>query len=121
MRPRKPYRCRVAEESPLVVEIDSSSADAAYRAFLSWAEPRGSVKVLFGPDVNMAIDSGTRRGYLLDEVYWVTLYAERGVSRLSECLGDQAYRVPDRKPNPGDILTMILERGQPLDEVKHLI
>lgn len=120
------------EASPSAFEVDSKSASAALGAFVTWAgEEREAVRVLFGPDTIMAIDTPSRSGYLIDEVYFLTAWIQRGaddfrheLERLlvsAERDADLVVKDPSEEPDPFGILAMVVERGSPIDDVRHLL
>lgn len=65
---------------PLLIEIESSAVDAAMAAFVAWAGGRSKVTIKYTPDVLLAIDASDRRGWLYDEVYFVTVWIDRGAA-----------------------------------------
>jgi hypothetical protein len=116
-------------ESPTRLEIDCEDAGAAMRAFVSWAGSEQDLKVLFTPDVLMAIDVPQRRGVLLDEVYFVTVWVDRGVAAFRDCLraelpSDQVRwtEVPaGQDPDPERLLSSALTHGRPITTARHLL
>lgn len=119
------------DAAPSIFEVDSKSASATLGAFVNWAgEERESVRVVFGPDTIMAIDTPSRSGYLIDEVYFLTAWIQRGadsfrleLERLltsADRVGDLVVKEPNDEPDPLGMLTMIIERGAPIDDVKDL-
>ena len=120
-----------------LLDIDFDDAAAAMRAFLAWAGSEQDLKVLFTPDVLLAVDRPDRRGYLVDEVHFVTIWVDRGAPELRACLdraiddgggggggGDRPrwteQPAPD-EPRPAEVLATALARGRPLPEVRHLL
>ncbi len=69
----------------MLIEADSQAAGEAYRAFETWAGADG-ITVFFAPDTMMAIDQPGRRGFLYDEVYFITIWASHGGDGLLEIL-----------------------------------
>lgn len=116
-------------DGPVLIEADSRAAGAAYRAFETWAGSDG-IKVFFEPDTIMAIGQPGRRGFLYDEVYFITIWVSDGGERLLEILAEQLvpadrpwYEIkqPTDEPQPDRTLALVLEHGSPIDEVRHLI
>lgn len=113
---------------PLSIEIWSEHAPAAYRAFLGWAESRGSARVVFAPDPMLGIDSEQARGFLVDDVYLLSIWIDRGADAFmasleSELLPD-AQPISDAakkgvEPNPEKILRLIIDNGQDIGDVRH--
>ena len=71
--------------------------DSVSDAFIAWAGGRAEVKVLWTPDPLLAVDTMHRRGVLLDEVYFATVWADRGRPELEESLA-AALAAGDGKP-----------------------
>jgi hypothetical protein len=113
----------VANE-PVVLEVDSRAAVLAFDAFEQWAGS-GQVVVSFGPDTLMAVDWPDRRGLLHDEIYFVTIWAGAGGDQLVELLRrlteEFVIRDPAMEPLPKRTLELVLTKGAPIDEVRHLI
>lgn len=121
-------RMRGADD-PVLLEIDSNAAATAYRGFEAWA---GSefVKVFFAPDTMMAVDQPGRRGFLYDEVYFISVWASVGGEALLETLHAiidatdgtaMVIKAVSEEPRPEQMLALALEHGAPIDEVRHLI
>lgn len=117
-------------QDALCVRIWSDNAPAAYKAFLHWAEPRGSVHVLFNPDSMLAIDSEEARGFLVDDVYLVLIWIDRGQDSFSASLDSELSAIgldvvdittDSHEPNPGQILSLIMDRGSGIDSARHLL
>ena len=102
--------------------IEISDNDVGLRAFARWAEPRDAVRVLFGPDVIMAIETPLRRGWIMEEIYFATAWIDRGVDDFLRLLQDDRHEVQTGRVelDPQGMLEMILRKGSPVDEVKHL-
>lgn len=79
-------RSLVAVIGPEGTVIEISDSDVGLRAFARWAEPRDAVRVLFGPDVIMAIETPSRRGWITDEIYFATAWIDRGLNDLGAAL-----------------------------------
>jgi len=119
-----------SHQVPVSISIDSRNASAAYRAFLQWAEPRGSVRVLFNPDSMLAIDGEEARGFLVDDVYAVSVWVDRGQESFVASLESEVAAIgldvasavsSSSEPNPLPVLHLIMERGQNIDKVRHLL
>jgi hypothetical protein len=104
-----------------VIEIDDNGHGLL--AFIAWVKARDQIRVLFGPDVIMAIDTLEQRGWVADEIYFATAWIDRGVDEFIEELGDSGYqRQPSEgKQSPEEWLGLILKKGSLIDEVRHLI
>jgi len=119
-----------AVDDAVLLEVESRQAAKAYRAFEAWAGG-GPISVYFEPDTMMAVDRPGRRGFLYDEVYFVTLWAGAGGQQLLELLQAEdveadhrpsfAIKPSTEEPNPERTLALVLEHGSPIDEVRHLI
>lgn len=107
-----------------MAEIEFGAAARAYEAFERWA-CASNVVVCFGPDTVMAVDRPGRRGFLYDEVYFVTIWASDGGDELVEVLRrlteQFVVRDPAEQPRAERLLGLVLAEGAPLDEVRHLI
>jgi len=103
-----------------VLDIDSADAGAAMRAFVAWAGAEQDVRLLYTPDVLLAVDAPHRRGYLIDEVYFVTVWVDRGLPQLRTCLacelGEHRWteEPSDDRPDPAAFLAGALAHGRPL-------
>jgi hypothetical protein len=120
------------EASPRAFEVDSKSASAAFGPFVTWAgEEREAVRVLFGPDTIMAIDTPSRSGYLIDEVYFLTAWIQRGADDFRHELegvlasvereADLVVEEPSEEPDFFGMLAMVVDRGSPIDDVRRLL
>jgi hypothetical protein len=113
----------------VVIEVDSRDAGAAMRAFVAWVGADEDLHVLFTPDVLMAVDRPGRRGYLIDEIYFVTAWIDCGAAELRDCLRrelqgrDRGWteQPADQAPDPEAILSGARTYGRPIAEVRHLI
>ena len=111
---------------PVVIEVDSEQCDDAIATFLTWTGSESAVRCLFTPDVLLAVDTEACRGWLLDEVYWVTLWIDQGAEALLLALTDDlptgSWRLTTvAEPNPLDLLASVVEGGHPLSEVRRLL
>jgi hypothetical protein len=99
------------------------------RAFVAWVGADDDLRVLFTPDVLMAVDRPDRRGYLIDEVYFLTAWIDRGAAELRDRLrhelpgrdGDWTEVRADQAPDPEAFLARACTDGHPFAEVRHLI
>jgi len=90
-------------------------------AFVEWAG-RDAVKLMYTPDVCLAVNGEGRRGYLIDEVYWISIWIGVGGDEFMRCLrelagaetGSIAVAEPSEDPNPELLLGMALKHGAPL-------
>jgi|RhiMetdeSRZDD1v2_1073273.scaffolds.fasta_scaffold85217_3 hypothetical protein len=109
---------------PVLLEVDSQVAGIAMRAFEEWAGTE-HVRVFFEPDTVMAVERPGRRGYLYDEVYFVTMWAGDGgdqlLASLRRDIADVLVKDISEEPNPEEILALVLRQGAPIDKVRHLI
>lgn len=113
----------------MVIEVDSGDAGAAMRAFVAWVGADDDLRVLFTPDVLLAVDRPDRRGYLIDEVYFLTAWIDRGAAELRDRLRHELQgrdrewtEMPaDQAPDPEAILSRACTDGHPFAEVRHLI
>lgn len=119
-----------SEQAPVCISIDSENASVAYRAFLHWAEPRGLVRAFFNLDSMLAVDAEDARGFLVDDVYLVSVWVDRGQESFLADLESEIAAVGldlpsavrgSSEPNPLPILDLIIKRGQNIDEVRHLL
>lgn len=114
-------------DPPALFEVDDVAADAAIRAFVSWAGSDAEVKILYTPDVLLAIDTPQRRGFLVDEIYFVTIWIARGAAELRESLTRELppaqpqwiEKPPTAHRNPEGFLSTAIRHGRPLAEVRH--
>jgi hypothetical protein len=107
-----------AADDVVVLEVESAASSQAIDAFLAWAQPRSHARLLYTPDVLLAIETAERRGFLLDEVYWTTIWSDRGSSSLmallSERLSADQFRAKvDGEPNPQALIRAAIEHGAP--------
>ncbi len=81
----------------------------------------------FTPDTLTVVGNSGRRGWLLDEVYFVTIWADVGTAQLRADL-DQAFvaagldvvRPKQSERGPLGLLEFGLQSGQPVSDVRHL-
>ena len=114
-------------DSPALFEVDDQASEAAIRAFVAWAGSDADVKILYTPDVLLAIDTPQRRGFLVDEVYFVTVWIARGAPELREHLDRELpnghtqwiEKPATAHPNPEGFLSTAMAHGRPLADVKH--
>ncbi|MCP4963807.1 MAG: hypothetical protein GY926_01070 [bacterium] len=95
--------------------------DSAIEVFIDWAGGPTAVRLLYTPAVLLAVDTKDRRGFLLDEVYLATLWADRGRSELQAALAESlaaAGKDPPVssgfEPNPHDLIHGAMRHGQPI-------
>jgi hypothetical protein len=116
-------------ESSVLLEVESGGARAAMRAFVAWAGEDVALKALFTPDALIAIDVPGRRGVLLDEIWYVTVWIDEGTAAIRACLDRELPDDQDlsREKPPGgerrgeDLLTLALRHGRPAREVRQLL
>jgi hypothetical protein len=109
----------VPPREEFVLQVESDATDAAIAVFLEWAQPASLARLLYTPDVLLGLDSTDRRGYLLDEVHWTTIWVERGGDSLLRMLADrlapgQFTRSSSNEPDPHALLRVAVERGEPV-------
>jgi hypothetical protein len=109
----------VSSADAVVFEVSAASAQAI-EAFLEWAQPRSHARLIYTPDVLLAIDTDERRGFLLDEVYWTTIWSDRGSASLAAALserlsGEQFSSKADNEHDVEALISMAVERGAPID------
>ena len=123
----------MAHVDPVVlVEVDSLK-DAAHlaSAFVTWAGPDADLRVLFTPDVLIAVDNDAGRGYLYDDGWSVEAWIERGSVGFLAVLDaefagptDSGYRVgnpPGTARNHRGLTEMAIDKGHPIADVRHLL
>lgn len=96
--------------------------------FRTWAGDEADLRVFFIPDVLIGLDTPTRRGYLYDDGWTLEVWIERGVPEFldllsAEYLSDQCkVERPPGDPSPQrSLLELVLSKGAPIDEVRHLL
>ena len=101
------------------IDVDAEATSAAIRTFVEWASAPSEVRLVYTPDVLLGIDTGVKRGFLLDEVYRTTIWADRDgdalVLLLSERLEPSVWREgapPERDPLA--LLRIAVDKGEPL-------
>ena len=104
-------------DEPVVFEVDSQASDRALRAFLEWAHSSDATRVLYTPDVLVAVDSALCRGFFLEEVYFTTIWADRGSRSLRDALSarldEVEYRPASDERDPDALIRLAIERGSP--------
>lgn len=115
-----------AADGPVLFEVEPEDGAAAMRAFVAWAGGPEGVRILYTPDTLLAVDGPDRRGYLLDEVYFVTLWVGRGADELRERLrhelelppgggtGRWTEPPPAEEADPERFLARAVAYGRPL-------
>ena len=111
---------------PLLVEIEPSACDSAIAAFLEWAGIESGVRLSYTPDVILAIDTSERRGWLYDEVYFVTVWIDRGAAAFRMHLesglpeGRWSEKAPGQEPDPDAFLRVAIASGNRIEHGHHL-
>lgn len=94
-------------------------------AFRSWCGDLSQTRVLFTPDVLIAIDTDEHKGYLYDDGWTIEVYIEVGGVDFEDHLKDPAHTRQDltaeTESTCAGLLSAGLARGQPFDRVHHLI
>lgn len=92
------------------VQIDNM--DSIVRVFLEWAG-RSATRQLFTPEPLLAVDSATRRGFLLDETYFATLWADRGAEELRVAVEQVLAAAGEPRPRstPLGLIAAALDHG----------
>lgn len=111
------------------LEADSAAYALAVTTFVSWADHRATqARATFTPDTLIFVNSTDRRGWLLDEVYFVTIWADLGAARLRADLdealieaGLDVVRPKQSERDPQGLLQLGLMSSQPVGEVRHLL
>ena len=121
------YRELVSEDEATVVVMPPDHSDLV-EAFRAWAGGNAELRALFTPDVLIGLDAPTRRGYLYDDGWTVEVWIERGLTDFFRLLSPDYLakhcRVERSAPGPlpqRELLSMALEEGEPISEVRHLI
>lgn len=111
---------------PLLVEIEPSACDSAMAAFIGWAGIESGVRLSYTPEVVLAIDTSERRGWLYDEVYFVTVWIDRGAADFRKQLesglpeGCWSEKAPEQEPDPDAFLRAAIASGNPIEHGHHL-
>ena len=111
---------------PLLVEIEPSACDSAMAAFIGWAGIESGVRLSYSPDVILAIDMSERRGWLYDEVYFVTVWIDRGAAAFRIQLesglpeGCWSEKAPGQEPDPDAFLEAAIASGSPIEHGQDL-
>ena len=124
--PREAAGMSVTDNATIRVSPPDHEVLAA--AFRAWAGDHSSLRVSFTPDVLIATDAPSRRGYLYDDGWEVEVFVDRGVPEFlallsAPYLADHC-RLERRADDPSTqraLLELVLEQGAPFDEVRHLI
>ena len=105
------------EPGPVGLWVDD--VDSAIEAFIDWAGGPTEVQLLYTPDVLFAVETDDRRGFLLDEVYFATVWADRGRTELEASLADileAAGKTPPApagiEPDPHGLIRGVLQHGR---------
>jgi hypothetical protein len=118
-------------ETPILVELVDDTPGGRSNlgeAFRTWSRAE-DVRVLFTPDVLIAVSSHSRRGYLYDDGWTVECWIERGVHELREALSgefgsvDASIAILDASDDRRwrGLLELAIQKGAPIDLVRHLI
>lgn len=95
---------------------------------MRWAGD-GDIRVFFTPDVLVAVSTQLVRGYLFDDGWTVECWIERGVRQFRESLetafggADASYTIVDPSDYEGcpGLLELAIDKGAPIEDVRHLI
>ena len=118
-------------ETPALIELLDDSPrgrSVLSEAFREWANSEG-LRVLFTPDVLIAVSNPSGRGYLYDDGWTVECWIERGVHRFRESLetafdgAATSYEVvtPRDSQSRAGLLDLAIKKGDSIDLVRHLI
>ena len=118
-------------EAPALIELLDDSPrgrSVLSEVFRGWANSEG-LRVLFTPDVLIAVNNPSERGYLYDDGWTVECWIERGVHRFLESLETAfdgavtSYEVvtPSDSQSRAGLLDLAIENGDSIDLVRHLI
>jgi hypothetical protein len=116
----------VAPDTVSVTLHDTSNAAHLAAVFRQWAGPDADYRMVFTPDVLIAVTDNTRRGNLFDDGWTVECWIERGVPEFLQLLraefpNDDCLQIDHpQDPAPGSGLTAwAMDRGQPIAAVRH--
>lgn len=105
------------ESGPIGLQVDD--VDSVIVAFIEWAGGPAEVRLLYTPDVLLAVETDVRRGFLLDEVYFATVWADRGRTELQASLADaleaagKGAPIPAGvEPDPQGLIRGVLQHGR---------
>ena len=118
-------------ERPILVDLVDDSPSGRSRfggAFRSWTNG-ADVRVLFTPDVFIAVSNDVVRGYLFDDGWSVECWIERGVPEFRESLGnafegvERGYTIvaASDRANLEGLLEWAIRDGAAIDAVRHLM
>lgn len=118
----------LSETDNVTIQVLPPDHDEFAGAFWRWAGEGADGRVFFTPGVLIAIDVPARRGYLYDDGWQVEVFVDRGVEELVALLSGEyvaehcelVRRTADPSWQRG-LLNLALEKGVPLDEVRHLL
>lgn len=101
------------------IDVDAEETSGAVKTFLTWATPRSAVRLVYTPDVLLGIDTEGKRGFLLDEVYSTTIWADRDADALVLLLGERLEPSSFRESaaaerDPLALLRVAVDKGEPL-------
>ena len=110
-------------------EADSAAYALAVTTFVSWAEAGGGqARATFTPDTLIVVNNSNRRGWLLDEIYFVTIWANIGTAQLRAdfdhaftTAGQEVMRPTQSERAPLDLLKFGLRSSRPVSDVQHLL
>jgi hypothetical protein len=118
-------------EDPILIELldDTPSGRSSLgEVFRRWAGD-ADIRVLFTPDVLIAVSTQSFRGYLFDDGWTVECWIERGVRQFRESLetafggAGAGYAIGDSSDHrdcPG-LLELAINKGDAIADVRHLI
>lgn len=98
--------------------------------FGEWAGGPADLRVLFTPDVLIAVGTESARGYIYDDGYTFECWIEVGITGFRQLLAAEFVEGIDRlAPIVGSsdpekcrgLLSLALEMGSPFEKVRHLI
>lgn len=95
-------------------------------AFLEWAGIESGVRLSYTPEVVLAVDTSERSGWLYDEVYFVTVWIDRGAADFRMQLesglpeGCWSEKAPEQEPDPDAFLRAAIASGNPIEHDHHL-
>ena len=120
-------------DSSLVVLVDLVDDSPRGRrslasAFKRWARSESAFRVLFTPEVFIAVDYEGRRGYLYDDGWSVECWLGRGAVDFLELLeiefawnSRRGFEFSTREETLEALIESAFERGSPINEVRHLL